>query len=288
MRARAERPGVAAARRVVRKEVARARAVLTEHWPIPDDAIHEARKRLKRARAALRLVRPVIGDRSYRRQNRALRDAARPLSQMRDARVLVETFDRLMKKPWDRARRSLGALHSQLMADPLRLRTQLLPDSKSLDPILERLDAVRRNARRWRGRRAGWPRMRAGLRQVYRSGRDAFAATRERPTVARLHEWRKQAKYLWHVLEIVEPMRPRRISRLALEAHRLSDRLGEDHDLAVLLQRLRRGGRVPKATLTFVTERIDERRKRLQEQATKLGEGLYAERPSAFVATLES
>ena len=49
-------------------------------------AVHEVRKSLKKIRAALRLVRPVIGDKSYRRENTCFRDAARPLTEVRDAR----------------------------------------------------------------------------------------------------------------------------------------------------------------------------------------------------------
>ena len=45
-----------------------------------DDSIHEARKELKKARATLRLLRDALGKKAYKRENTALRDAARPLS----------------------------------------------------------------------------------------------------------------------------------------------------------------------------------------------------------------
>jgi len=41
------------------------------------EAVHGARKDLKKARAALRLVREEIGEKTFKRENRALRDAAR-------------------------------------------------------------------------------------------------------------------------------------------------------------------------------------------------------------------
>ena len=57
---------------------------LNEHEP----NVHGARKLLKRARATLRLLRAVIGDELYRRENVVARDAARPLSNARDDEVM--------------------------------------------------------------------------------------------------------------------------------------------------------------------------------------------------------
>src|SRR5262245_3745690 len=59
-----------------------------------DDAVHEARKSLKKVRAVLRLARPVIGQSDYRQANTCCRDAARPLTEVRDASILIETFDK--------------------------------------------------------------------------------------------------------------------------------------------------------------------------------------------------
>ena len=59
------------------------------------EAIHDARKHLKKSRALLRLVRPALGSKAYRRENDALRDAGLALSGARDADVLVETVDKL-------------------------------------------------------------------------------------------------------------------------------------------------------------------------------------------------
>src|SRR5437660_1397158 len=59
------------------------------------DAVHEARKSFKRLRAVLRLARLQIAAHVYKAENLALRDASRPLTQARDAKVLVETLDEL-------------------------------------------------------------------------------------------------------------------------------------------------------------------------------------------------
>src|SRR5207237_1379951 len=47
------------------------------------ETVHTARKRFKEARAALRLVRDELGEERFADGNRALRDAGRPLSEVR-------------------------------------------------------------------------------------------------------------------------------------------------------------------------------------------------------------
>ena len=64
----------------------------------PVEAIHDARKRIKKTRALLRLARPGLKTKAYRRRNRELRDTGRGMSGTRDADVLVETVDALAER----------------------------------------------------------------------------------------------------------------------------------------------------------------------------------------------
>jgi CHAD domain-containing protein len=85
-------------RRIVRKQMD---AVMEELSAVQkghrDEAVHEVRKSFNKIRAVLRLVRPAIGDKSYRRENTCFRDAARPVTEVRDARILIETLDKLLE-----------------------------------------------------------------------------------------------------------------------------------------------------------------------------------------------
>src|SRR4051812_36827695 len=56
--------------------------------------IHEARKSVKKARAALRLAHPKL-DGAASRADRRLQKVGRALSLVRDADVLVQTFDKV-------------------------------------------------------------------------------------------------------------------------------------------------------------------------------------------------
>lgn len=61
------------------------------------EAIHDVRKRIKKIRAVVRLVRDELGKEVYKRENECFRDAGRGLSEVRDAQVLLETFNKLEK-----------------------------------------------------------------------------------------------------------------------------------------------------------------------------------------------
>jgi CHAD domain-containing protein len=72
--------------------------MLTDEQADPAEAVHEARKDMKKLRSVLRLVRPVIGDSVYRQENRRFRDAGRILSDARDAKVRSTTLEQLSER----------------------------------------------------------------------------------------------------------------------------------------------------------------------------------------------
>ena len=59
------------------------------------EAVHGARKDMKKLRTVLRLLRDALGRKRYRRANARFRDAARALSSARDAEVKLATLEAL-------------------------------------------------------------------------------------------------------------------------------------------------------------------------------------------------
>ncbi|MGH2822338.1 MAG: CHAD domain-containing protein, partial [Thermoleophilaceae bacterium] len=115
------------------------------------------------------------------------------------------------------------------------------------------------------------------LKRSYRRGRRDWRAAVKDPSTENLHEWRKRAKDLWYHCSILEETWKPVMSALAGEAHELSDRLGDDHDLALLLA----FGAEPLEPL------IARRRRELQEEAFGYGARLYVDRPKTFVCRIE-
>jgi hypothetical protein len=98
-----------------------------------------------------------------------------------------------------------------------------------------------------------------------------------------VHEWRKRSKDLWYHLRIVSTAWPEVLESVADQAHKLSDLLGDHHDLAVLAEDA--AGR-PASLMDGAQPRliaaIRKRQKKLLADALTLGTRLYAERPKAF------
>jgi CHAD domain-containing protein len=250
-----------------------------------DEAVHETRKRLKRLRAALRLERSAIGDETYRRENAAFRDMGKKLSAPRDATVMIETLDELT----DRFRDELppdttGPLRARFERTHKRALTRLRRDEAAIEAARCELEEARERSAAWTFDAEGFDALRPGLERIYRRGRRSMRAAAEEPSDEHLHEWRKRSKDLWHATQIVRPAAPKRMKKLAKRAHRMSDLLGDDHDLAVLRAQVgRAGGSFEReASRTALLAVIDRRRQSLQSDAFKLGHKIYDAPPKSF------
>jgi CHAD domain len=84
---------------------------------------------------------------------------------------------------------------------------------------------ARAHVRHWHVGRKGWSVVSAGLGKVYGQGRDALEAVRNMPTDSALHEWRKQAKYPRHQLQLLRPIRPATLGGMVDDLHRLTNQL---------------------------------------------------------------
>jgi len=254
-------------------------------------AVHEARKCFKRVRAALRLVRAELGDETYRDQNYAFRDAGRPLTEVRDAQMLVETLSKLVEGLTDGLEpEALEKLRAALLENEREVTRRVLDRDGAFASVRQSARAALRRLADWRIDRDGWVVLEAGLAHVYGKGRHALSVAAREPSVENLHEWRKQAKYLWHALQLLEPAWSRSDSDLGSRVHELSRLLGDDHDLAVLrgtlaADPLTYGGH---ALLKRLFEPVDHRRGELERQAFALGRPLYADPSKVFTSRIES
>jgi CHAD domain-containing protein len=275
-------------RQVLVRQLAEAIAGLGRRDP-SDRAVHEARKELKRARAALRLLRRCIGDTAYQRENALIRDAAKPLTPLRDAKVLLETLRRLESATRGGKPGALAQPLNRLLQQERRGSRQLRP--KELSAAAKALIAVKRRMEAVSDSRLARASLGMGLVRTYKSGRRAFASVRRNATNERLHEWRKQVKYFANQLDIAMPFVPKLFAKSGKTSHRLAERLGDDHDLALLNDKICRYAEGTSAAgqnsgVRELTARLAGRRKTLQDTAHRLGRRLYAPRPRRIEAKL--
>jgi hypothetical protein len=184
------------ARKVLVRQIEKAAAPLKVKQT-SDSRVHRARKEIKKARATLRLLRKGLQRKRYRAENERLRDAAKPLSEARDATVLLATFDHLLDAQGRDHRSSIKDCHDELARARARIRRKIA-GQQGLAESRRLLHRARAHAAQWHVGSKGWSIVGAGLGKVYGQGRDALEAVRKTPTDSALHEWRKQAKYLRH------------------------------------------------------------------------------------------
>jgi CHAD domain-containing protein len=253
------------------------------------ETIGEIRKCFKRVRAALRMAREELGTELYREENWGFRDAARPLTQLRDAGILVETAGNL--RPELVKVIGPGAftkIRTALLANQQEVRQRVIGEGKAFATVKDA--AVRALARipGWKLQRDGWAAVEPGLHRVYQHGHHALGLAVENPTVASLHEWRKQTKYLWHALQLFEAAWSEADKAFVSRTHELASLLGQDHDLAVLRETLAAdplaygGHRILKTV--FVV--IDRHRAELERQAFALGAAIYKDPPKIFTSRI--
>ena len=275
-----------AARKLLLRQLRKARACLRARPG--DEQIHSARKHIKKARALLRMLEPSLGRRTWRRGEAALRAAARPLSAVRDAKIMTDTFEQLLKsrarvllKGRRRLAASLARHHRETRAAVVREPGGLAAACRSLRRATRTLDAPLNGGRRALLRSPG---------KLYRAGRRQLLRNQCEPAVDTLHAWRKCSKYLYHQLEVLATHCPPETSRLARAFHALSDDLGEDHDLALLRAHVA----LHPESLPDPEERedlvrlIEEARLERQQRVFRSAAQLYARRPRDFRAVLEN
>jgi CHAD domain-containing protein len=247
-------------------------------------AVHQTRKRMKRMRALLRLFRDDLGEDAYRFENDSYRDTARILADVRDAQVMINTLDHVTELVGAEAPPALLADVRRSLVGNLGAASRSMTHRGAVDEAVGRL-------RRAEARVDGWPlhtdsskAFAGGLLRVYKRGRKDLDIALEERTVDSFHEWRKRVKYLWHQLELLAPAWPDMFEVMYEEAEEVADLLGDDHDLAVLAERVtsrpERFGTGP--DVQHLLEVVEQRRLALEEEAVERGRRLFVESPADF------
>jgi len=274
----ARQPADEEVRRVVTDRLVQAEASLSSGTP---KGVHETRKRLKELRALLRLLHGALGKRAFASRNRRLRDLGRELSSLRDSAALVESWDKLGES--DRKRFASPAMKRVRQRLQERADQQIAAASGHPE-LLEALTALREEVAGWKLAGKGFALFARGLEDNYKAGRQALKTARDKPTDDTLHDWRKRVKDHWYHTQLLAAAWPAEFKTRQKSLKRLSEYLGDDHDLAVMQQLL-----VDEPTLfgasntrLAIGESLAQQRERLQEKAFSLGLRLYLDKPTAL------
>ena len=128
--------------------------------------------------------------------------------------------------------------------------------------------------------------MRGCVQKTYQRGRRTLKAAIAKPSIERLHTFRKRTKELWYQLRILRPLHPGVFKELNDELKTIGEYLGQVHDLAFVAERLSSIGTTRKKADRILNALIDSREKELERTAIALGERFCAERPRQFARRL--
>ncbi len=252
-----------------------------------DNAIHEARKTVKKIRGVLRLIRPELG-RTYRQENTRLRALGHHLSELRDAAALLEIFDQVAKE-------SAGTLDKKtISAIRLACRKKNARPKQRLDAekVIKSATAIFRSlaphAKNWPISHQGYRAIDSGLRSTYRLGRKALKLAEKTEKSVDFHDFRKRVKDHWYHVRLLENLWTEIMAAHESSLKQLETWLGDDHNLVLLHEKLQNkpedfGG---EAAVTAFLSLVEQHQKELRENSISLGHRVYAEKPSLFVRNL--
>lgn len=277
--------------RVAREQTDRALAEIDDGDLGPHEIVHQVRKRCKKVRALARLVRKAFE--AYSDTNAAFRDAARRISDLRDAKVRVDTFDRLVAEHDEALDISaLRPIRQTLVAHRESMRHAQVESGEVLRKVRADLVAIRDGVGDWRldgsPDEISFDAVAGGFAKTYRRARNRMADAYEEPSAERFHEWRKRAKYHRYQVRLLRPLWPAVMNAWRHSLHDLTDLLGDGNDLTELGRAgepLDAAGDEARSVLRALIER---RRRELWQEARELGEMHFVDPAETVVARLRS
>ncbi len=252
-----------------------------------DEAIHEARKSLKKVRGVLRLVQPELG-RIYHRENAHIGAIGRKLSELRDATAIIEVFDGLIEKYKDNLRNDALASIRRGLEKSKRDTEQSVDADKAVEQAVATLRSARRRVKEWPLEADGFKALLPGLKRRYRRGRQAMTLAGKEQTPDSYHEWRKRVKDHWYHVRLLESAWTDLLVAREASLKNLETWLGDDHNLVVLCAKIQQDPQSfgEPADVQLFLALATQYQKQLHENALSLGQRLYEEKAGRFADNL--
>jgi len=258
---------------------------LSSDMPLPECS-HDARKKLKRARATLRVVRDIAPG-FYATENARYRDVGRMIAPLRESGAAFEAIDAVEADYAD-----------QLNANPFAsVRAGLSEDvdaEQAAGPVAMQLDTAIANthlalAALWQ---LEWPdngedeaaALARAARRLIRSTRKALNAARRKPGAETLHELRKALKYLWLGGKLMRDVWSPNLRPAGKTLRGMIDLLGAIHDIDELLARLAEAEPGTPEAREALCALLHARRARLETELAGIWDALELPKPSAVEA----
>lgn len=205
--------------------------------PVPDDpAIHDVRVLMKKHRAAIRLVRPLLDEDVFRREYLAGRETGRILALWRESAVLRKTIKALKKdNPALFIKLHDNTTVQDLLRKPYSTWDQAGELVKTVSEVTDRLKTAQY---RLRFISLNEPDMRLLLGELgnsHAAASAAYLACRNKPSAALLHTFRKKSKTFMYQLVFFRHLSPQTVRQLEKKLASMTRNLGRYNDLAQIM-----------------------------------------------------
>lgn len=250
--------------------------------PESDEAVHDARRRVKKIRAIIRLVRPVL-DKTYRAVDRDLKEVSRMLAPVADGQGVIETLNAIAH----RYHRTLPPSTIEAARAGLVRRSQQTDEQARAQGIVHiAADTLRSEQARitqWRVAADGFRAISPGLHESYRRARHMMIAAWSRPTPAHYHRWRRFVKDHWFHIRLLEGRCGDDLMSYQRRLEALDGVLGEYHNVILLREVLITDRFVSRGETARCLRVVAQYQRVLRRHAESLGLRIYSERPRRFV-----
>jgi CHAD domain-containing protein len=251
-------------------------------------AVHDLRKALKRWRAILRLIAPMVGDEAELMRVEA-RDLAREIAAARDGQAAQEAFADLgdvgdgLPNLSARSRAAIAERLAEISARAEAIGLTSERRAQISDMWTRAADAFER----WPLERFDRSEAAARLTVFYRRVCAAIPDDWSNARPEALHRFRQRVVEHRYQMELADPLWPKLMRVWVSEAQRLRDRLGAHHDLAIL-QQLTEPHQPLARWRSQLEPLIAERQAGHVAAAKRLTGRLFAEKSKAFRQRLAS
>jgi CHAD domain-containing protein len=268
-----------ALRAVLVECLAEARAAMEDASRSEAQAVHDFRRAMKRWRALLRLIEPLVGPEARQLRDHG-RDCAHALSGARDGQSTLDALADIEKQgAIALSERSIAGLRKRI--DDIRSAAETTLNADMRVALGRMLDEAESAVAAWPLDGVSFDAVAGALARGYRGARKLVPADWASTSAEALHELRKRVVIHRYQIEIIEPLWPRFVKMWTGEAQRLRERLGKHQDLLVLASLT--GPHQPLARWrSRLSPAIVERRAAHVAAAQRIAARLFLEKPRAL------
>ena len=250
------------------------------------DAIHEARKHVKKVRAVLHVLHPATATRLTTAARR-LRRVNRQLGLFADAWAVLDTLEQLRQQPPQQAGGSLDidAVRHFLIERARRMEIQI-EAGRLQERMIHLLGRERLDVKTWPGKATDDQVIR-GVAKAHSRAAAAMRAAFTHPSAGTFHTWRQRVKTEWYLLRLVAGRCGERVDPDLRRLKALDGRLGDLHNVSTLMQVVVADLPGPRGSTVEVLQALRAYQRTLRRDARAMRH-VYSERPTHLAARLHA